>query len=300
MVGRYRQDLTGSTRLVGLIGEDVSRSLSLLLHNEAFASLELDWAYVPLPVPNEPHERLGDAVRGLRALGFVGANVTMPYKVAVLPYLDELTATARRIGAVNTIRVDDSGRLIGGNTDGVGFLADLGQQGVDWREHPALILGAGGAARAVANTLAERNCPHITVVNRTESRACRLVDELTDTFPQLSVAASPWTERVDLARDDSLIINCTPVGMDGIRTPGGESSPWPADAPLSAEQVVADLVYTPQLTPLLIRALKEGLQGVPGLGMLVHQAALSFAWWTDASPPVEAMHEALTHQAGCL
>ena len=292
-----RKRPSGTTTLVGLIGSDIRGSLSLRLHNEAYAATDMDWLYLPLPVPAHPPERLKEAVLGLRALGFVGANVTMPHKVAVLPFMDELTEKAQRIGAVNTIRVDNDGRLIGGNTDGAGFLADLGEQGLDCEKQPALVLGAGGAARAVAYTLAEHNCPQITIVNRTESKAVQLVQELSEHFPHLQVSAFPWDKRVELAPADALLINCTNVGMNGVCTPSGSPSPWPTEAPLAQYQCVIDLVYTPKLTPLLQRAQHENLRTISGIGMLVHQAALSFAWWAESSPPIEAMHAALSSPA---
>ncbi len=297
MQGLFRRRPSGTTTLVGLIGSDIRGSLSLRLHNEAYAASDMDWLYLPLTVPAEPPTRLREAVHGLRALGFVGANVTMPHKVAVLPYLDDLTDKARKIGAVNTIRVEHDGRLIGGNTDGAGFLADLGEQDVDCQRQPALVLGAGGAARAVAYTLAEHGCPAITIVNRTESKARQLVHELSLLFPDLEITAQPWASRVDEARYNSLLINCTNVGMNGVCTPSGSPSPWPSDAPLCQTQRIIDLVYTPRATPLLQRAMQEGLQTISGVGMLVHQAALSFAWWAESSPPIEAMHAAVAAPA---
>jgi shikimate dehydrogenase len=221
----------------------------------------------------------------------------MPHTVAVLPYLDELTDKARKIGAVNTIRVDTDGRLIGGNTDGAGFLADLGEQKVDCQRQPALVLGAGGAARAVAYTLAEHGCPEITIVNRTESKARQLVHELSCLFPDLAIAAHPWVDRVGAAHVNSLLINCTNVGMNEVCTPSGSPSPWPNGAPLFKTQRIIDLVYTPRVTPLLQRAMKEGLQTISGVGMLVHQAALSFAWWAESAPPIDAMHAAIASSA---
>ncbi len=146
--------ITGSTRLVGIIGWPVSHSLSPRMHNVAYAALGLDWAYVPLPVPPE---HVGDAVRGLVALGFAGANVTVPHKQAVIPFMDELTPIARAVGAVNTIVVRPDGSLLGDSTDGAGFMADLRAQMAngEWRIGNVLVIGAGGAARAVVYALAE-------------------------------------------------------------------------------------------------------------------------------------------------
>lgn len=284
--------ITGSTQLVGLLGGDVRYSLSLRLHNRAFDALGLNWAYLPLPVSDADPSRLGEAIYGLRAMHFVGANVTMPFKERVIDYLDEITPAARRMGAVNTI-LHRGGRLIGGNTDAEGFIADLTSHGVSLAGRRVIVLGAGGAARAVTHGLAEQGCGSLFIVNRTAERAAQLADDLKASFPAQPVEIAPWPVRAELseADDEALIINCTPVGMDGVRTPSGAESPWPA--PLRPDQVVADLVYAPIQTPLLAAAEAAGATAVNGLGMLIQQAALSFAWWTDRSPPVPEMQAAL-------
>ena len=287
------RQITGSTRLVGLLGGDVRYSLSLRLHNRAFDALGLNWAYLPLPVSAAAPERLGEAIRGLRALNFVGANVTMPFKERVIDHLDEITPAARRMGAVNTILHRRDGSLIGGNTDAEGFIADLGANGVSLPDRRVIVLAAGGAARAVAHGLAERGCAALYIVNRTAERAERLAAELTDSFPGQSVQIAPWSSRADLSTpgDGALVVNCTPVGMDGVRTPSGAESPWPA--PIRPDQVVADLVYAPLHTPLLASAEAAGATAISGLGMLIQQAALSFSWWTNQVPPISQMQAAL-------
>lgn len=285
--------ITGSTRLVGLIGGDVRYSLSLRLHNHAFGALGLDWAYLPLPVSSSDPDRLREAIYGLRALHFAGANVTMPFKERVIDFLDEITPAARRMGAVNTILHHPDGRLIGGNTDAEGFIADLSANSVTLTDRPVIVLGAGGAARAVSYGVAEQGCAALHIVNRTAERAALLAAELSAAFPHQSVSIAPWSERSALSSpgDGALIINCTPVGMDGVRTPSGATSPWPAA--LRADQVVADLVYAPIHTPLLQEATAAGATALSGLGMLIQQAALSFSWWTDQAPPIPEMLTAL-------
>ena len=288
----FVQAIRGDTQLVGLLGGDVRYSLSLRLHNRAFASLGLNWAYLPLPVsPSEP-ERLREAVYGLRALGFVGANVTMPFKERVMAYLDEITPNAQRMGAVNTI-LHHEGRLIGGNTDAEGFIADLRAHGVSWSDRPVVVLGAGGAARAVAFGLAEAGCVRLSITNRTLERADRLAQDLVRFFPHQRVEVVPWAHRADatIAGPRALIVNCTPVGMDGVCTPSGEETPWPL--PLRPDQVAAELVYAPLVTPFLEAARAAGARAIPGLGMLVQQAALSFTWWTRCPPPIRQMQAAL-------
>ena len=285
------QGITGHTRIVGLLGGDVRYSLSLRLHNEAFTSLGLDWVYLPLPVQAGDETRLVDAIRGMRAMGFVGANVTMPFKESVIPHLDEITPSASRIGAVNTIRIDTSGRLIGGNTDAIGFISDLSANEITLPGRPVVILGAGGAARAVAFGLAERGCGPMIIANRTSQRAGRLREDLARYFPAQKVAVTPWPMRADNIDPGALIINCTPVGMHNVRTPTGAASPWPVR--FTPDQVVVDLVYAPLVTPMLAAARADGARALTGLGMLVQQAALSFAWWTDEAPPVREMRAAL-------
>lgn len=283
--------ITGHTRIVGLLGGDVRFSLSLRLHNEAFTSLGLDWVYLPLPVKPHAPQSLTEAVRGMRAMGFVGANVTMPFKEAIIPLLDEITPAAQRIGAVNTVRIGKSGRLIGGNTDSVGFISDLSANEVSLADRPVVILGAGGAARAVAFGLADRRCGPMIIANRTSQRADRLRAELGIHFPNQKVTVTPWPLRADNLAPGALIVNCTPVGMRGVRTPTGADSPWPIR--FDPDQVVVDLVYSPLVTPMLAAARADGARALTGLGMLVQQAALSFAWWTDEAPPVRQMRAAL-------
>jgi len=158
--------ISGKTNLVGVIGWPVSHSVSPAMHNAAFADIGLDWCYIPLPVPTEPAERIGEALHGLRALGLRGANVTVPHKQSVMPHLDWLTPAAQAIGAVNTIRVEADGQLSGDNTDARGFVADLRDHGVDPAGKRALVLGAGGSARAIVFGLAEAGCVSITILNR--------------------------------------------------------------------------------------------------------------------------------------
>ncbi|RMF36538.1 MAG: shikimate dehydrogenase, partial [Chloroflexi bacterium] len=222
-------EVDGTTRLVGIIGWPVAHSLSPAMHNTAFAALGLNWAYVPLPVPPGAVE---DALRGLKALGFAGANVTIPHKEAVIPYLDEVTPAARAMGAVNTLlvrRENGTTRLVGDNTDAIGFLEDLRAAGFDPAGRRCLVLGAGGGARAVVYALAQAGA-HVTLHNRTPRRAQALVQALIPHLPGASLTALPADVRLtdlDLAPFD-LLVNATPVGM----WPHPEASPWPDEAPL--------------------------------------------------------------------
>ena len=283
---------TGKTRLVGLVGSDISLSLSLAIHNQAFQSLGLNYLYVPLPVNPSHPDRLREAVLGLRALGFIGANVTMPFKEKIIHHLDDLTPAAKRIGAVNTLLIDKNDRLVGGNSDSGGFLADLQANQIEWKSRPVLLLGAGGAARAVAYGLSETGCHSISIFNRTASRAERLAEDIHDLFPNQKVEASQQLEEWS-HRPRALIINCTPVGMHSILSPSGHRMLWPMRLKFRPDQVVADLIYAPVKTPLLLKAKSDGAKTINGIGMLIHQAALSFTWWTDKTPPIAHMHAAI-------
>jgi len=281
--------ISGKTNSVGVIGWPVSHSVSPAMHNAAFAALELDWCYVPLPVPTDPAARIGEAVQGLRALGLRGANVTVPHKQAVMPYLDWLTPAAQAIGAVNTIRVEEDGKLSGDNTDARGFVADLRDHGVTLTGQRALVLGAGGSARAIVYGLAEAGCLSITVLNRTVDKAHELAQEIRDVFPfcRLSGHAMP-DEIAILAQEAQLIVNCTSLGM----TPKIEGLPWDETVAFRPGQVVYDLVYNPPQTRLLVKAAADGAQAIGGLGMLIWQGAIAFERWTGQLPPVDVMRTA--------
>ena len=278
--------------LTGLIGWPVGHSRSPAMHNAAFAAAGIEGVYVPLPVHPE---RVGEAVAGLRALGFRGVNVTVPHKQAVLPHLDALSPTAAAIGAINTIVVREDGSLFGDNTDARGFLADLVEQGItvgDMKKGGALILGAGGSARAVAYVLASAGVP-VRIWTRRPAQAAQLVADLrphlTDESLILDLQSSiPNIEYQRLMI--KLIINCTPVGM----TPHTNASPWPDDLPFQSGQFLYDLVYNPSETRLMRQARAGGAAVSNGLGMLLHQGALAWEQWTGVPAPLAAMRLALT------
>ena len=281
--------ISGKTNMVGVIGWPVSHSVSPAMHNAAFADLGLDWCYVPLPVPTEPAERIGEAMRGLRALGLRGANVTVPHKQSVMLYLDWLTPAAQAIGAVNTIRVEADGQLSGDNTDARGFVADLRDHGVDPAGKRALVLGAGGSARAIVFGLAEAGCVSITILNRSVDKAHDLAMDIRALFPfcRLSGHAMP-DEIAVLAQEAEIIVNCTSLGM----TPNVEGLPWDENISFRPGQVVYDLVYNPPQTRLLQKAATDGAQAIGGLGMLIWQGAIAFERWTSQLPPVAVMRAA--------
>jgi shikimate dehydrogenase len=279
--------LTAKTRLVGLIGWPVEHSLSPAMHNAAFAAFGLDWAYVPLPV--HPR-RVGEAVLGLRALSFAGANVTVPHKQAVIAHLDEVSPDAQTIGAVNTVVVTEDGKLTGHNTDAAGFLRALNEAGFDPASQRCIVLGAGGSARAVVYALATAGA-RVVVLNRTVARAQTLVRSLLPHLPAGALLASAPLTANDLSAhldQARLLVNCTSAGM----APHVLRSPLPGGVILPWDMLVYDLVYNPVETLLLKQARSAGARPVGGLGMLVHQGAESFRLWTGREPPIDVMRQA--------
>lgn len=265
---------TARTRLAGVMGWPVSHSLSPRLHAHWLRRYGIDGAYVPLPV--RPDDALS-ALRSLPLLGFRGCNVTVPHKEAALAAMDTVTPDAARIGAVNTVVVTDDGRLVGSNTDGFGFLQNL-KTGTDrWQPHrPVLVVGAGGAARAVVAALIDEGVPSVRVTNRTDGRARDLADALDG-----PVAPVPWADRADALGDIGLLVNTTTQGMTGQP---------PLDLTLdglAADAVVTDLVYNPLETPLAAAARARGNAIVDGIGMLLHQARPGFAAWFGVDPTVD-------------
>lgn len=290
--------IDGHTQLVGVIGWPVEHSLSPIMHNAAFDVFGLNWRYVPLPVrPGEVEQ----AVKGLAALGFRGANVTVPHKQAVLPVLTSISADARRLGAVNTLvfeRDGDGGiRVVGHNTDVDGFIGALREAGFDPYGTRAVIVGAGGAARAVVAGLAAAGCAHLVVLGRDVTRARTLVTDIKAHYPaSLYAQANELTPEklIEEARTAALLVNATPVGM----WPYTEDSIWPENVPLPSHLTVFDLVYNPLETRLLAQARRAGAHAVDGLGMLVRQGALAFQLWTqDEHREVEELIEVM--RAAC-
>jgi len=276
--------ITGHTTLVGVIGWPVKHSLSPAMHNAAFAELGLDWVYVPLPVYPD---HIGEAVRGLRALGFAGANVTVPHKQAVLAHLDEVSRAVQVIGAVNTIVVRD-GALYGDNTDAAGFIASLRETGFDPVGTYCALLGAGGAARAVTHALADAGALQICIYNRTFSRARDLCHDMAKFHPDVRFEPASLGDVAAIGDEIDLLVNATSLGM----WPHTEVSPWPVELPFPAHLTVCDLVYNPQETRFLTQARAAGAEMVYGLGMLVNQGAAAFEMWTGHPAPAETMREA--------
>lgn len=279
--------IDGHIKLAFVLGHPVGHSLSPVIHQAAFAAARLNAVYLPWAVAPD---RLAAAVQGLRAMeNLLGANVTVPHKEAVIPLLDGLTAEAEAVGAVNTLLPRD-GRLLGDNTDGAGFLAALREDlGCEARGLTAAILGAGGAARAVAMSLAKAGARRLILLNRSVNRASHLADLVAMRHPDCEVTAQPlhetWT--ISEVAGIRLLVNATSVGLQSNDPPLFEY------ASLSAPTVVCDLIYNPPETSLLRAARARGCLAENGLAMLVHQGALAFERWTGKPAPVQVMREAL-------
>ena len=279
--------ISGSTKICGIIGDPVEHSFSPAMHNAAFTALGLDYVYIPYRVSKN---NLSAAIMSVRALNLIGINVTVPHKQAVLEYLDEVSPAARLIGAVNTI-VNHQGRLIGYNTDAPGFVRSLKEQ-VDFSPEGSniLILGAGGAARAVAVQLALSGAAFIYIANRTVGRAEEIANLIEiNTKCQIKVLTQTDTTLKEIIIGADLIIQTTSQGMYPhiMETPA-----YPLDS-FHAGNLVCDLIYNPRQTLFLQRAEKCGAKTLNGMGMLLFQGALAFELWTGQSAPIEVMDKAL-------
>lgn len=275
--------ITGRTGVLGVIGHPVAHSASPAMHNAALAATGLDFVYVAFPVPPEGAPAVGSA---MRTLGLRGLNVTVPLKQAVLSCLDDLAPEARAIGAVNTIANRD-GRLTGYNTDAYGVRASLRQDGGLARlPGKVVLLGAGGAARAILHALLTAGeVEEVVLLNRTVARAEALAEQMGGAG---RVRVGPLADRGAL-QDAGLVINATSVGL----APDVEASPIADGSLLHAGMVVLDIVYKPLETRLLRQARAAGARAVDGLGMLVHQGARAFQIWTGVTPPVAVMRAAI-------
>ena len=271
-------------KYAGIVGHPVAHSLSPVFQGAAFRESGLDVRYERWDT--EP-ESLAARILNLRHPDCLGANVTIPYKEAVFPLVDELGGQSARVGAVNTI-VNRGGRLYGFNTDGPGFVQALRRErGFDVAGRSMLLLGAGGAARGIGFALADANAGRIAISNRTQSRAAQLARDIA------AAGAECVSEPNAASREYDCIVNCTSIGMHG--------GPAPGESPLDVERLpgaplIVDIVYAPEETPLLAQARRRGLRTLGGLPMLVFQGALAFELWTGAPAPTETMFDALRRE----
>ncbi len=275
--------ISGKTRVCGVIGEPIEHTLSPIMQNAAFEALKLDYVFLAFRV--KPSE-VADAVNGMRALNIRGLNVTMPHKSKVIEHLDRVDLSAQIINSVNTI-LNKENLLFGFNTDGVGALKALRENGVEPKGRKVLLLGAGGAARAIAYTMA-KEADELAVLNRTVKQAQELAKLLEKTVSKKIVAGSLTPAEIQRnIQDSDILINATSVGMK----PKAEESPVPAKM-LTRNLAVMDIIYNPLETKLAKEAKAAGAKVVSGVEMLIYQGAASFEIWTGKSAPVEVMRQA--------
>lgn len=274
-------------KLYGVIGCPIHHSLSPLMHNDAFQQLGIDAHYHAFHVEKED---LQDAIKGLKALGISGVNVTIPHKTAVIPFLDEIDEMATRIGAVNTI-VNENGRLIGYNTDGPGFVRSLVEETkTDIRGKRILLIGAGGAARGIYFALAHAQAERIDICNRTKSNAERLIES-----SDVSIASAAYSleEAEERLAEYEIVVNTTSVGL----YPDVEAMPLSLNN-MRENTIATDIIYNPLETKWLKEARRKGAIVQNGVGMFVYQGALAFEKWTGIFPDVERMRQIVVQQLG--
>jgi shikimate dehydrogenase len=271
--------------LVGVFGHPVAENPTIVMQEAAFRALDLNWRYLTIEVyPDD----LAAAMGGLRAFNMRGVNLTIPHKIAVLKYLDEISTAAQLMGAVNTV-VRKGDRLIGENTDGKGFMQSLQlDAGVDPSGKRVVVLGAGGAARAITVELALAGAAQITVVNRQPARGHALVDLLNEKTP-VKASFVPWDRTFDLPQGIDVLVNATSIGL----FPNVEDEPDLDYTTIQAGMTVCDVIPNPPQTPFLSQARLRGARTLDGLGMLVYQGAIGFKLWTGLDAPVQVMRQAL-------
>lgn len=273
-------NISGKTKVTGLFGYPVEHSLSPAMHNAAFEHLNLDYCYVTFPIRPD---LLGDAVKAIRALNLSGVNVTVPHKENVIPFLDEISEEASFIGAVNTIK-NDGGRLTGYNTDGRGFMQSLSEAGIDVRDKRILIVGSGGASRAIGYYLC-KEASGVYLYDVDKKKAERLMAHLNSIKNNVKVIDTDSLKSSEFFSGIDILINATPLGLK-------PDDPMPVDITLlNNKHIVCDLIY--KETPLLRDASKIGCKTLDGLGMLLWQGVFAFEIWTAVKPPVEVMRSAL-------
>ncbi len=282
--------ITGKTSLLGVIGYPIKHSLSPVMHNAAIAHLGLDYIYLPFPVAPE---NLGAAVAGFTAIDLRGFNVTIPHKQAIMPFLADVSPLAQAVGAVNTVWQTEAGWQ-GTNTDVAGFLSPLRAQPRDWSAVGAIVLGNGGAARAVVAGCAELGCKTIQVVGRDAQKLQAFAGSWAESPIASRLSAQTWDHLPALLSTSGLVVNTTPIGM----APQVEASPLDsiALAALQPGTIVYDLIYTPSPTLLLRQAAERGAIVLDGLEMLVQQGAAALEIWLQQPAPVDIMRQALLTQ----
>ncbi len=273
--------------LVGVLGQPVAENPGVVIQDAAFRALGLErWRYLTLDVDKD---KLGDAIRGLKALKMRGVNCTIPHKIAVMEYLDEISESARLIGAVNTI-VNDNGRLYGDNTDGKGFMMSLQSNGVDVRGKRAVVFGAGGAARAICVEMALAGAADITIVCRPKGRALgEALVEIVQKNTRTAVRCEDWVGEYSIPAGTDIVVNATPVGL----YPNVDELPKIALDSITPDMFVQDIIPNPTQTALVKEMRRRGIPCATGAGMLINQAALNIEMWTGRKPDRSVMLQAL-------
>lgn len=273
--------IKGSTSLSGLLGYPIKHSKSPMIHNTAFEALNLDHVYLAFEVEDG---HLAEALAAMKVLNAIGFNVTMPHKHKVVQLLDEVSEEVKIIGSVNTVK-NEKGKLIGYNTDGMGFIKALQEDGVDFRDKKIVIAGAGGAARAIAVQLILEGAGEVVMVNRTLSTAEEIVNTIKSSIPSCKARALEMNEAVIKAEaaDAAVLVNCTSLGMKETMDQSIVATP---DV-LHSGLFVADIIYDPPKTRLMSIAEEAGCRTMNGLGMLIWQGAIAFKIWTGQDMPVD-------------
>ena len=286
------QTITGKTQLLGVIGDPVAHSLSPLMHNAAISTLGVDYVYVPFAIKPE---NLESAIAGFEAIGVQGFSITIPHKQAIIPYLNEITDKAKLVGAVNTVWRTKSG-WSGTNTDVEGFVAPLRALTRPWSKVTPLILGHGGAARAVIVGLLELGCPEVKIIGRNLEKLKHFKQSWENTPLADKIKVYFWDDLAYLLTQAELLVNTTPVGM----APHRDRSPIEAALwkHLPQNAIAYDLIYTPNPTLFLTQAQELGAVIIDGLEMLVQQGAAALKIWLDRPVPVDVMRQSLRQQLG--
>lgn len=288
------QVITGKTKLLGVIGDPIEHSLSPVMHNAAIAHMGLDYVYLPFPIKQAD---LGVAIAGFDAIGLVGFNVTIPHKQAIISLLSEVDNIAKPVGAVNTVWRTQTG-WSGTNTDVKGFIAPLQALNRDWSQTTPVILGNGGAARAVVVGCVQLGCPEIHIVGRNVQKLSQFQQSWVDAPLPVTINVHRWEALREVLPQADLIVNTTPIGMH----PNVEQSPLDEAAMqlLRPGAIAYDLIYNPNPTQFLQQAQQQGAIAIDGLEMLVQQGAAALKIWVGQAPPVDIMRQALQRHLGLL
>ncbi len=281
------QPITGKTKLLGIIGNPVKHSLSPIMQNAAIKHLAVDYIYIPFSVKSE---NLATALTVFLSIGVQGFNITIPHKQSILPLLSDITQTAKLVGAVNTVWRTETGWQ-GTNTDVIGFLAPLKSFSKNWQTISPIILGNGGAARAVVVSLAELGCPQIHVVGRDQNKLDKFKQSWLNHEFKVEIIVQTWDKLSDILSETELLINTTPIGMSLYRDRSPmDSSLWKK---ITNQAIIYDLIYTPSPTQFLKEAKEQGLITIDGSAMLVYQGATALELWLQQSVPVDVMSRSL-------